>query len=246
MLAYEIGSKHNQLLEYIENGMTDEDTASLQSIHEAEKRLIKNYFSEYPVCGYDSNMINSMVNKTNDFYIEVKNANQGVFSLSTAVNRMVDTVLSKLTILQGIDQDILISEEVEFIKEILDSIKSVQTDQRFSADEELVRDFDTKWETFEFDTCNNQGYMFRIMIRVMDNSYNFWVNYPHDINERTVALPVWAGLDILGALSGGLRAMISNLWHNQPVNWGNVGSQALLFAAAGSTVEARWFTKIFK
>lgn len=226
--------------------MTDEDTASLQSIYEAEKRLIKNYFAEHPICSYDSNEVNAVIEKTNNFIIEVKNSNQGVFSLSTAVNRMVDTVLSKLTILQGIDQDILISEEVEFIKEILDSIKRVQTDQRFSAFEELVRDFDTKWETFEFDTCNNQGYMSQIMIRVMDNSYNYWTNYSYDINGRIVALPVWAGLDIIGALSGGLSAMISNLWHNQPVNWGNVGSQALLFAAAGSTVGARWFTKIFK
>jgi hypothetical protein len=212
----------------------------------AEKNLIKNYFQQNPIRSYLSSWVDDAVTKSNDFYISVKNQNGGMFNRVTAALSLIDTSNNRLTRIRAMNPNIISFKEEKFIRKILDSIRNIEIDIRCATYGGLAQSLEEEWKAQGFDTCNNEGYLSKIMIRLMNNSYNFWINYPYEITGKTTALPLWAGLDILGGIAGAASSIISDVSNGNNVNWVNAGGQALVGAAAGSIAGSRWFLKLFK
>ncbi|HEY9703935.1 MAG TPA: hypothetical protein V6C58_15910 [Allocoleopsis sp.] len=245
--AESIGLKHNEVLSFVDNGMTPNDTLTLETLYSAEKNLIKNYFQQNLICNYISSWVDDAVTKTNDFYLTIKNQNGGVFSRVTAVLALNDTAGNRLTRIRSMNPNAISFKEEKFIREILDSIKNIEIDQRCGTYGSLSESLEDKWKAQNFDTCRNEGYISRIMISTMSNSFTFWINYPYDLSGgRIEAIPLWAALDIVGAVTAGLSSIASDILNGNDVNWANAGVQALLWGAGSSVVGTRWFKNLFK
>lgn len=241
-----IAIRHNAMLSYVDNNMMASDTVT-GTIYNAESNLIKGYFNSNPLCGgYDSTIIPTGVATTNNYYLGVQTDNGGTFSSVSAALRLADTAESRLDAIRSLDTTAISTKESNFIKDILDSIRTKESNGATDQFGSLSQALTTTWKSKNFDTCNNQGYVSKIMIRLMDSSYNYWNRYPYGVHGRGQALPLWVGLDIVGAVCGALGSIIGDLVHHRALDFVGAGAQALVWGAGASLPGTRWFLNLFK
>lgn len=84
-------------------------------------------------------------------------------------------------------------------------------------------------------------------------SDSFWKNYnppnyggKQSVNRHSFVLPLWAALDIVGGLAGGLSSIAGDLTNDNAVNWKNAGLQTLIWGVTSSIPGTRWFGKLVK
>ena len=146
-------------------------------------------------------------------------------------------------------ENIITSKESNFIKHTLQEMEKIENSREYNEYPMLFEELAQKYNSLNFETSEKEGMVSAIILAVGKNSYIYWNEiFPieHDGSQyTTTALPIWVGLDALGAGA----AAVSSLWsqrNNHSVDWAEVGGQALIWGVGSSIPATRPFTKIFK
>ncbi|HMT75263.1 MAG TPA: hypothetical protein PKA77_14410 [Chitinophagaceae bacterium] len=156
---------------------------------------------------------------------------------------------------QQIQNDILIKtkpnglplfsvKEKNFIDSMLIRIGRVETVRDYGTFPAVFDGLDVLYSAQNFDTETGDGYISSICLEIGKNSYQYWsvtnvLDNPNGTYESVTALPLWVGLDALGAVAGGVSSLVSG------GSLGQAGSQALIWGGAGSVPATRWFRRLF-
>lgn len=244
--ASQIGYLHNQAIAYVDANMNPSQPDDLSSVTENEIQTLNQYFETNPICEYEEGIVSTSVTNSNSFYESVKER-LGYFSASEAALMYIDSV--RTHILPDLLKHSIISErEHEFINILLDRMAELERSGAQSSYGDLAAEMSEKWRAYNFDECSNEGFLSNAMLQVMSNSYKYWVAYASSdavTSERLAALPLWVGLDAVGAIAGGGAAALDSYWNTGKVNWKSTAAWALGGAVAGSVPATRWFKRLF-
>lgn len=245
--ASKIGYLHNQAIAYVDANMNPSQPDDLGSVTENEIQTLNQYFEANPVCEYEGSIVSTSVSNSNAFYESVKER-LGYFSASEATLLYIDSVRNH--ILPDLLKHSIISEkEHEFINILLNRMAELERSGGQSSYGDLAAEMSEKWRACNFDECRNEGFLSNAMLQVMANSYEYWTAYASSADaatsERLAALPLWVGLDAVGAIAGGGAAALDSYWNTGSVNWKSTAAWALGGAVAGSVPATRWFTRLF-
>lgn len=107
------------------------------------------------------------------------------------------------------------------------------------------------WRLQGFNVSLHQGDISSYTLNIADTSVTYWNSYGGVMPVRNspigiAILPVWVGLDAVGALGGALAAGLDSYWSSGRVNWRSVGAWALGGAIASSVPSLRVFRRFFR
>ena len=84
-------------------------------------------------------------------------------------------------------------------------------------------------------------------IEVGQNSYYYWLDDAKIFGKQTpiaIAIPLWVGADVVGALFGGCDSMWSQR-NNAHFDWTDIGGHALIRGVTASVLCCSRFLKLF-
>jgi hypothetical protein len=113
------------------------------------------------------------------------------------------------------------------LEKIISLIEDVDSNEDYSDFSIHLNDLKDQWKQANFDTTKNEGYISGLTPAVAENSYNYWADQGITANGRTQAVPLWIGLDAVGALAGAGGSLWSQR-KSEKVDWWEVGVQALI------------------
>lgn len=85
-------------------------------------------------------------------------------------------------------------------------------------------------------------------IEIAQNSYYYWLDDAITTKPTlgtNALLPLWVGMDVVGALAGGGSSMWSQR-NNKKFDWYEIGGQTLIWGVAGSITGSSRFLKLFR
>lgn len=156
---------------------------------------------------------------------------------------VIDGLRSDIKVL--VDGKIISEKENQILLQTLQIIEETDKLGDYSNFLPQLQKIKNNWLSSSFKIEEGEGRVSSYMISVAENSYNFWTSTPNGRVSGSLAVPLWVGLDAVGALAGAG----SSLWsqrNNQDTDWWEVGGQAVIWGAAGSIPGTRAFSKIFK
>ena len=143
-------------------------------------------------------------------------------------------------------QSVVTTKEKAFLESMINQIGDVENSRDYASYPAKLAQFEAQYATQSFNESTGEGAMASIFIEVAKNSHDYWTNtYPTENPsfarpEQTQVLPVWLGLDAIGALAGGIGSLASGS------SWGQAGTQALIWGVGASIPGTRWFKNLFR
>ncbi|SFC41299.1 hypothetical protein SAMN05421780_105138 [Flexibacter flexilis DSM 6793] len=234
-----IGKSHNEIIEYIDHNVVlgKGDSLDLKAIDEACLTQLLQYNSETHLLQLSDDEIKASYYKRDELYTP---ENYSSLNLKDAYVDNAKRLVSIPNVLS--QQEFAIVEEL-FIA-IEDSKKLTNRSDAYKAVKSSIQKASSSIDNLKLDYSVHQGYVSRLTIAVAANSLEYWYQY-HQNTQNPPSLPIWVGMDAMGALVGA-GVSIGNDWiDGHPINWGHAGMGALGGAIGGSVPSTRWFKAVF-
>ncbi len=231
----EIGRKHNEILEQVSTQITIEDEDEIEELTIKEAHLINRYLTSNNLTFKSVNTID-IATSTNNTYIAHK-------SIAARTQTIAEKLRDQINDLNK--ENLITSTESILLEKLITLIEDADTNGDYSDFKVRLNDLQDQWASANFSTSKNEGYISGLTLAVAENSYNYWTNENTVANGKTQAVPLWVGLDAVGALAGAGGSLWSQR-NNEKVDWWEVGGQALIWGAAGSIPGTRAFSKIVR
>ena len=240
---------HNQALNSIDGAFTAAgiDYSSLYSADSAAKIYEKSYISS---AGIDlpSSVVDSSYGFRNKL-LDISYAQNAIYASQMNFKETVDSMmaLTNTSVLMTINEKTLVDSAIIYIGLYQQGSISYSS---FHSDIASLR---STWNTQGFNYTLHQGDISRYVIDIADSSVAYWTRYnggttPQRAGQAPppIILPLWLGLDAVGALAGGIAAGLDSYSNTGHVNWKSVGSWALGGAIASSVPALRPFRNFFR
>jgi hypothetical protein len=141
-------------------------------------------------------------------------------------------------------QPVFTNKEKDFVDSVLIRIGRIESSRDYSSFPAVFDGLESLYASQNFNSSTGEGYISSICLEIGRNSYQYWsvtnvLDNPSGDYGRIQLLPLWVGLDIVGGLAGGVGSLLGGS------SWGQAGTQALVWGAAGSVPATRWFRNLF-
>jgi ABC-type uncharacterized transport system substrate-binding protein len=242
--AKEIGKYHNISLKRIEDRLQkliDKQTSSRvlysrEYLDNIESDEIQNFVSETePELGITEAEILDAVTITNNSVEATPDvASRNLIRINDTKTKLNDLV----------NDNKMTSSEKNLIFELLDLTYYCDSTGDYTNFQSKLDEIRTEKNSIQWTSDN--GKMIDYGIEVGQNSYYYWLGDANMSGKQAKVLlvPLWVGLDVVGALAGGGSSMWSQR-NNRSYDWAEIGGQSLIWGVAGSITGSGRFLRLF-
>ncbi|MBS1607262.1 MAG: hypothetical protein JSS98_01380 [Bacteroidetes bacterium] len=241
------GTFHNNIIKSVDNSFTVDPTTLLTADNNA-KNYEKNYINAQHI-DVSATISDSGYGFRNRI-CGIKYSDNAIYASRIDIVHIADSMLnlSNTSVLMTTTEKTLMHNLMSY----LDQYQKGQIS--YTSMKANIASIRTTWGQQGFNTALHQGDISAYTILIADSSITFWNRYNgtgsrisnRDRDQAILALPLWLGLDALGALGGAIGAGVDSYLNSGSVNWKSVGAWALGGAVGASVPGTRWFTKFFK
>jgi hypothetical protein len=229
-----IGNYHNKIITYIDNEIIVDSKDSLSEIDSKCITAFIQFNSQYSLGLNDALIKSSYTQCRNELY---NTQNYSSLDFPSLYTQRTQGLLAVPDALSEAESDILMSLFTD-----IEASKKLSKDNAYQKIKKSIYNAKKSIERLGLDDKNNQGFISGLTISVASNSLELWYNYEFTTPN---SLPVWVGLDALGALAGSAGSLIGDYMNGNNLNWGNAGMQGLVWGVTASIPSTRPFKKLF-
>lgn len=228
----DIGTLHNSIIDYLDQNLDSPPSGQTMTyVNNATITLIGSYNTTNSL-DIDPAHIDDFIAIRDGIYTE---QNYATLDLEQLAEDYLDPLTTAM--ITSEEKDIIIS-----LFAAIEDSKGLSKANAYTAISSAITTAQNAINALNLNDEAHEGYISNIVINVASNSLEYWDDYDNPI---TNALPVWVGLDAVGAIAAGGASLLSDYANNQPLNWKTAGAWALGGAVGSLVPSTRWFKKFF-
>jgi hypothetical protein len=230
----EIGLLHNAYLNYLNQNINLEGCNNLNTLDLKSLELIYIY-NENNTHLDKSCLTNSYFLRTNIYTPQ----NFKTINIKDKGNEYIEQFKNIPNILNNNEAVILL----KMFEEINNS-KELKKEEAYDKINKAITEAIISHDLLNLNNSNHEGFVSMTAIQVAKNSLQFWTNYEYD-KDMNPCMPLWVGMDAVGALCGAGSSLLQNHLNHQAYDWNGAAAWGLGGALGASIPSTKWFKAVF-